>query len=238
MKLVVNKDSFKRFLDLLTLFGENQIKEGLLNIQKDKISSLVKSPTNTIGIGVSLKGKFEDIGEIGIDDLALFENSLNIQSKDDVSFEVKDNKIIISSGKIKSSLVLRKSDYIKNKPKEEDFKKHVDTASGNEFLLTKENISTLMEAFNLIKSDTVVITGNSKSVKFTFNRLDNEIETSIDLKKEIKEFRTTVSSTFLFLLNLIKEDLIVSIKKDVPAILINHKNSEIEVNYIVAPYGK
>ena len=238
MEVTINKSNLKRFLNLISLTGENQIREALFTIKKDTITSFIKSPAGTVGLSATLKGKFQEVGEIGIDDLVLFENALNIQDKEETILKITENKISISSGKTRASLLLRKPDYIKNKPKEEDFKKYITSASGNEFVLTNEDIDKVMKAYNLIKSEVVTVSSETgKSVKFLFSRLDNEIETEIDLQAEIKPFKTTVNSFLLYLLNLL-EIVTISIKKDTQIILLTYKEDKIEATYIVAPYGK
>jgi hypothetical protein len=239
MDLVINKNSIKRFLGIISLSGEHQIREALITIKKDSISCLVKSPTNTIGISAVLKGKFTDMEEIGIDDLSLFESSLGIQDKaDEVAIKIKENKLSISSNKTKASLILRKPDYIKNKPKEEDFNKYVTAGSGNEFTLLQEDISKIMKAYNLIKSDNInIFSDDGKSVKFRFGRMDNEIETEVDLKNDVTPFKTNVNSFILFILNFLGEATI-SINQDNPTIVITSKKDNLEVTYIVAISGK
>ena len=238
MDLVVNKNSIKRFLGIISLSGEHQIREALISIRKDSISSLVKSPTNTIGISAILKGKFTDLDEIGVDDLSLFESSLGIQDKDEVAIKIKENKLSITSNKTKASLILRKPDYIKNKPKEEDFKKYVASGSGNEFTLTEEEIDKIMKAYNLIKSDNInIYSEDGKSIKFRFGRMDNEIETEVDLKNDVTPFKTNVSSFILFILNFLGEATI-SIKQDCPTIIVTNKKDGLEVTYVIAISGK
>lgn len=238
MDLVINKNGLKRFLDVISLSGEHQIREALLTIKKDSISATVKSPTNTIGISAILKGKFMDLGEIGVDDLSLLESALGIQDKEEVAIKIKENKLSIVSGKTKASLILRKSDYIKNKPKEEDFNKYVATGAGNEFTLLEEEISKIMKAYNLIKSENInIYSEDGKSVKFRFSRMDNEIETEVDLKNEITPFKVNVNSYILFILNFLTQATI-SIKQDVPVIVITDEKDNLEVSYIVAISGK
>lgn len=238
MELTISKEKLKRFLDLLSLSGENQINESLIEIKKDSISSLTKSPTNNLGVSISLKGKFNEIGEIGIDDLSLLKNSLNIQDKDEIVLKIKENKIVISSGKTKASLLIRKSDYIKNKPKEEDFNKYITAASGNEMIITQEDIIKILKAYNLIKSETINMIGEEKSVKFVFNKMDNEIETEILLADKITPFKTTITPYLLFLISLIGEEVLISTKQDSPIILVSYKKDDFEVKYVLSSYGK
>lgn len=238
IELVFNKNNIKRFLDLISLSGENQITEALLHFNKDCVSTLVKSPTNSIGLSANLKGNFGEIGEIGIDDLSLLKNILNLQDKEEITLKIKANKLSIASIKTKASLLLRDSDFIKNKPKEEDFNKYVSSASGNEFSINEEDIERITKAYNLIKSENInIISDNGKDVKFIFNKLDNSIETEIDLEKEIQPFKVIVSSYFLNILNFLKEASI-SVNNGNPVVLLNHKEENIEINYIVQILGK
>jgi len=238
MELTVIKNDLKRFLNLISLSGENQIREALFDIKKDSISTYVKSPTGNIGLYASLKGEFIDFGETGIDDLELLSNITNIQDKEDITLKLKDNKLSIASTKTKASLILRSKEFIKNTPKKDDIEKYTSLSSGNEFNISKDDLDRILETYGLIKSETLKISSdNPKSVKFLFTRLDNEIETVLDVKKEIKPFKTTVNSYLLFLLKFLGEATL-SIKQDVPAILIKHKKDRIETNYIFAPYGK
>jgi hypothetical protein len=238
MDLIVNKEKIKKFLGIISLSGEHQIKEALLTVKKDALTCLVKSPTNTIGISAILKGKFTEMEEIGIDDLSLLSSALTLQDKDDVTIKIKDNKLSVASNKTKASLVLRKPDYIKNKPKEEDFKKYVSTGSGNEFTLVEEDIDKIMKAYNLIKSDNInIFSEDGKSIKFRFGRMDNEIETEIDLKNDVTPLKTNVNSFILFILNFLGEAT-VSIKQDCPTIIVTSKNDGLEVTYVIAISGK
>ena len=236
-ELCLNKIGIKRFLDIISLSGENQIKEALLDVKKDSISALVKSPTNTIGISASLSGIFNEFGKIGIDDLILFKNALNIQDKENVLLTITDNKINIASVKTKASLLLRNSEYIKNTPKEEDISKYISSVSGNEFIISEEDIDRINKVYNLIKSENINISSNGKTVKFIFNKLDNEIETEIDLKEKIEPFKIIVSSYILAIFNLLGE-VTFSTKKNANIVLLSYNKENLKVAYILATLGK
>lgn len=237
-ELIINKLGMKRFLDSISLSGENQIKEALITIKKDSISALVKSPTNTVALSAVLTGLFNELGEIGIDDLSLLKSALNIQDKEEVTIKIKDNKLNICSAKTKASLLLRGSDYIKNKAKEEDFNKYIESSKGNEFNLSSEEIDRINRVYSLIKSETVtIVSTNGNSVKFIFNKLDNEIETEIDLDSKIEPFKVIVNSYLLIILNFL-EEATISIKKESGILYILYKKPDLEIKYILSTIGK
>ena len=144
----------------------------------------------------------------------------------------------VSTASTKASLLLRDSEYIKNRPKEEDFNKYISSASGNEFNINEEDIGKIQKAYNLIKSENINISSdNGKSIKFIFNKLDNEIETEIDIDNKIQPFKIIVNAYILNILNFLGE-AVISIKKDSPIIYLTYKNDNLEVKYIIATLGK
>jgi len=238
MELIVKKADFKKFINLITLSGQHQNKEALFVVQKTGISTLIKSPTNAVGIRGILKGEYTEIGELGIDDLPLFMNSLDILADTTAKINVKLNKIGIASGKTKASLMLRKSDYIKNNVTDEAFKNLLAKATGNEFTFGSEEIASMLQAYNLIKSPAVKITGKDKTLTFSFSKNENTIDTDIELQKAITPFEVTVDSVLIALLCSINGKVTMSIKKDTPIILLQYDVPEMSITYLIAPLVK
>jgi hypothetical protein len=238
MDININKGLLGRYLELITLSGQHQNKEALFVVKKDKITTLIKSPSNAVGTKATIAGKFEDLGVLGIDDLALLKNSVDFIQQEEVKLNVNKNTIVISSGKTKASLMLRNADYIKNSVSEEQFKSHEEKASGNSFVLSSDNIANIVKAYNIIKAPSLKIIGKEKSVVFSFGRGDNTIETEVVLDKPIQPFTTTVDAIFIAILIPIYEPTTVSIKQDSPIISVKSKKDNIEVSYLIAPMVK
>ena len=238
MELIVNKVAFKKFVNLITLSGQHQNKEALFLVQKTGITTLLKSPTNAVGIKATLKGEYTEIGELGIDDLPLFMNSLDILAGDTAKIAVKQNKISIASGKTRASLMLRKSDYIKNNVTEEAFKQLLVKASGNEFTFGSEEIASVLQAYNLIKSPSVKLTGKDKTLTLSFSKNENIIDTDIPISKSVETFEATVDSFIISLLNSINGKVTMSAKQGTPILLLQYEVPEMTITYLIAPMVK
>ena len=238
MDLIVNKEQIKRFLQLVSLTGQNQNKEALFNITKDRIQTLVKSPTNAVGTKGVLTGSFIDIGDLGLDDLVLFNSSVGMIPEEDVKIKINQNKIVLSTKKSRASLMLRNAQYIQNSIKEESFQSHVEKATGNPFVLTAEQITQLTQTFNLVKSSTVKITGKDKTITFTFEKNENELETVLDVTDVVEPFTVKVDTFLISILAEINDRINISIKQDVPVILVNYDKKPFLLTYLIAPKVK
>jgi len=236
MDISINSHNLKRFLGLVSLSGEHQTKEALFNVKTDSITTLIKSPTNAIGVCGKLFGKFSDLGELGIDDLALFMNSVKIITQDVVKLDVKENKVILRANKSKTTLMLRKADYIKNIVSEPAFKKHSASASECDgFTIAKEVIPQINQTYGLIKSPTVIIKGKGKTITFIFEKNENQSEIDIPIVTEVQEFSTKLDAFFISLLVSIDDNVKLYMKQGVPAILVDYTNPDMSIQYIVAP---
>jgi len=236
MDVSIKSHNLKRFLELVSLSGEHQTKEALFNIKPDSITTYIKSPTNAIGIKGVLFGKFLDIGELGIDDLALFSNSVKMIAQDTVKLDVKENKIILQANKSKITLMLRKSDYIKNIVSEPAFNKHTKSASECEgFILSKESITQIIQTYGLIKSPAMTISGKGKTITFVFEKNENKSEIEIPIITTVQDFTIKVDAFLIGLLATITDNTQFYIKNGVPVILVDYTNPDMTVQYIVAP---
>jgi len=232
--LEINKAKMVRFIELIQLKGDIENKEALWKIDGSIISKTI-SPNNVVAVSGELKGSFAKM-ELGIDNLSILKNFLSPFSET-IKVDKKENKISITSkaDPIKISCILRKPEYITNMVTDDKFASVKTKAIGNEFELTKEQIQLLSNYYNSIHSDNICLNGTGKSISVSLKSEQNELDADFTLKQDLKEdFSVKLDKLLIDLLNIIGDNVIVSMKNNSP-IYIKYSKDDFDFEYLVAP---
>lgn len=234
--MVCNKKLLLRFLELIALKGDIENKETLLNISFGGIASIIGHPSKTVAIKGVLLGDFDDIGDVGIDDIPLFISLLKSFSGNEVTITKEKNKLILISEnkKLRASLILREPEYIINTLEGTKIDTLLEKTKGNVFTLSKDSIKSILSYVNAIGSDKIVLIGKDKELQVALENKENEILASFDIEQTVDGFTVKLMKQITSILNIVDGDIVLSMKDDSP-ISITIKDENMEVIYIVAP---
>lgn len=234
--MILNKTHILNFTELIKLKGEVESTEALLTITKSSITSIGKSSNNTLAFRGELKGEFEDIGEIGIDNLQFLKNAINSFNSATINVAKKENKLNITSddAKLKVAMILRSPQYITSKLEVKDYDKVYNQAKGNGFTLTKEQIKKISGYVTSLNPTEIIFEGKNNQLTFKLINNENKISDTFELDNEIKEFKVVLRKASIDILNFLSSDVILSIKQDCP-ILLRVEKENFWFEYIMAP---
>jgi len=236
-KFQVDKALFHKFVGLVTLRGELENKEMLLNVSTNNMVTYVVSASKILCVKGTLKGTFEDWGEVGIDNLTMFKNvvaSTNIASLD---VSKTENKIMLAGTKVKYSGVLRNPKYIVNTVAADKMQSLVDTADGNNFTLKSADIKEIIGYVSALSPTFLLFTCKNNKLTVNLVNQDNSIEVDFTLAN-VEDFQVKLSKAFVDLLQALSEfDVELSMKSDQPALL-RIKDKDLEFEYLYAPLKK
>lgn len=234
--MVVNKTNILNFTELIKLKGEVESVETLLTITPSSITTLGKSSNNTLAFRGELKGEFEEMGEIGIDNLQFLRNAINSFSSANINVAKKENKLNITSDdvKLKVAMILRSPQYITTKLELKEYEKVYNQAKGNDFTLTKEQIKKISGYVSSLNPTEIIFEGKDNQLTFKLINNENKISDTFELDNNIKEFKVTLRRASIDILNFLGSDVKMSISQDCP-ILFRVEEESFWFEYIMAP---
>lgn len=237
----ITKNSLKNFLELIEIKGDTYFKDAMLNISKNSIEVTAANDGSSMIVSGTIKGVFEDIGNIGIDSFLLLINSINEFSSEKIFFTKKDNKLLLKSpdNKLKISLVLKNPDYIINKFTNEQFNSILKKASGNEFTLSKETVTKIASYCKTLNTNVLYLKGSKKELTLEIdNKTGNSTTASssiiavFDLEHPLKEdFSIKLSNMFLDIFSSIGKEGEVSTRNNAP-LAIKSSGEDYSITYI------
>ena len=232
----INKTEFLRFLDLVLLSGDIENKEVILSFG-DSIVAKTVSPSNIVAVKGELAIKDSDIkGEIGINNIKFFSGLIKNLSGEVIEI-IKDNNILKCSDvdkKIQIEYILTLPEYITNSISEEKFSLLLKKIKNNKFTVSKDILKKIIYCVNSLKSDDLILKGKNKELVIETKNNDNKIIMSFEIKENVEEFTIKLSKILLNILNTINDEIIMVVEDKIP-ILINYKNSVINISYLLAP---
>lgn len=240
-KINFSKDVLSQFLSLISFSKNKDIQntETLLDIKKTSIQSLIVSGDRTLAVRGTLNGAFEDLGKVGVTELASFERFVNSMDSE-FTGEFQKNKLVLQSKNHKISVVLQNSEYIQNKLESEKFDNILSQVnSGFSFSLSKENINEIIERFDTLSSQDLIIEGASGTINLYIKdyKTESELCSKIECESLKKNtFLIKVSKNFISLLKGIDQDVTIKLGKTESrnAIGIFFKNNYYSIEYLLA----
>jgi len=234
-KIEFSRSSFHKFLVLATLQKNAENKELLAKFTDQEVTTLAHSPGKYVSFKGTLKGKFGDWGDIGIDDLIFLRNFIGSTTSDSIFLKKTENKLISDANDVKFTAVLRNPKYITNVfPQKvyDDFKK---TIERNEFKLKSESIKKIIANAGTIKDyQFISLSGSKNKFNITFDNLGNELNLSFDVDKDLEDFSIKVNNLFIDVISLISDyDLTIATTNDARCVSVGLKTNELEFEYFI-----
>jgi len=229
--MVINKKSLVSFLKLVSVKGELENKEALLNIGEKSIKVITISEGKHFGLIGSLDGKFEDIGKIGVDDISSLSNFLSKFKDEELTIEKVENKLEITSkkDKLKILFTLKSPEYIVNVIEEDKLQGVIKKSKGNEFVLKQNILKQIVDYYNSIKSkDLILEFKNGELLLLLKDEKENELISGFEIKEKLDNFSVKVSKQFLEILSTINNDVLLSIKDNCPIYFKYEKDCKLE----------
>lgn len=232
----VDSATLSKFLTLVNLSSEIEIKECILRGDADKLSVIAITPSKVVIVNGELKGDYSSIGTIGVDDLSLLKRMLTAFSGE-IDLVVTTNKLKLSNKKTKVELVLRNTQYILNEVDKTKFDGVYNKTLGNEFNLTLENVREFQKYYGVFGKE-LIISGENNNVTFDLVNGDNSLNLTLDIAETVAKFEVKLASLFMNLIGTIASGVKLSINDGVNAVLLTHSTDNFNINYIVAPLMK
>lgn len=237
--MVVKTDVFLKFVKMHSIGGDFANDELMLDISKDTIKILTVSNGKHVVVSGHLNGSFEDIGEIALDKVSNLISLISNFSAKEISISKKDNKLVLESAtdKTKSTFTLKNPEYVINKISETKVKELSDKALGNTFVLSKDILAKIVSIIASVKADDISLKLKGKLLTIEVDNGSQSIETSFDLKDEVKPVSIKLNKAIVEILKLFNEEVAISVNIDSP-ITFGIMNKDYNILYIVATLKK
>lgn len=233
----INAELFTEFFSLINMSGEEEIKECIAKGTETELSVYATSPNKTIIVKGVIKGNYSELGEMGVDSVALL-RKITSSCSGDLSVTKTTSKLKIASGKkVKADLALRNPQYVLNAVAPDKFDVLETKASGNIFTITKDMLTELSKFYGLIGKE-LNISGEGNVITFAMETDENSVEVNFDIAETVKKFDVRMSALLMKVLPLIKTTATASINDKATVISIKINNAGYEFTYLVAPMVK
>jgi hypothetical protein len=193
-----NLEDFKVFLSLMNFDKQVENPTLLLNVSPTELKTLTKDKNTILLTRVRMSGTFEDLGELGIDNLPLVTKFCNSVDLENYSLQRKDNHLIIKSGKATLKAVLRNAKYIDNTLTDEKFDEIKARCGNDTFEITEDQLNELARYSGTISYGDFILTGSKTGLDFDFTAGDNTLAVKLDVPTT--EFTNKFSSLLIDLL--------------------------------------
>lgn len=205
-KFTVKKEIFTRLLKLCEL---SLNKELSLTINPDNILGSVHFNKN-VTINASIPGKYEAVGEIGIDSLPPMIKLLNADTSADITLTPHENVLTSEYSNVEYSVALRAPQYIVNKPDEKKVAALMESLKGcPNFTLTPTDIAQVLTYQQSIGPKSVVVSGKDTKVTLLLKTAKEQCKLTYSLRDTVDTFKVPFSELFFKVLDALKESTLV-----------------------------
>lgn len=229
-------NNFYKFIELVALDGKIKNNDAIFNIQPDSIKTAVNSEGNEVVTRATLKGKFTDMGEIGIGDLEVLKKLLK-NFPEELDFKRRTNKIYFTCPSLKASCVLINPDYVKQERIAIGFDKAVNAVIDGSIAYSLESdiLKNIVSYYKTIHSESIIFKSTEDKISIEVGSNRHEIISDISLPDKINEFALKFGKALVELFDNIKSESVkVYMKDSSPAyFIIETKNTKVE--YLVYP---
>ena len=230
--MLVNRVDLLKFLELLNVTGEVEVKEAVIIGDSKSLKVLASTLSKVLILNGEWYGDFSDIGTIGIDDISLFKKIVSTMKNKEILIVKKDNKLVISeSDRITASLILRNTEYILTNISEEIFTRVSNKALGNEFELAVDSIKEILSYYTLASAN-LELNCKDSVLSTKFAKSENEIQLNFKLSNTVEDFSVKLNNTFIDCLSLANDKVMLSTKNSAP-IFVKIESDICKFNYVI-----
>jgi len=240
LSFTINKSKWTRFLSMVELSGDIQVKEVILDFTTTEVKVLAVTQNKTIAMRGILKGDFKLTGQVGIDDLQLFRASISSMPDAEITFVVKNNKIVLGSDteKVKISTVMRAIEYVQTALPEDKFNTHAKKGQGNSFNLEHFQVSKILGYLSTLVSPSLGLEGEGSTITLSIENNQNEIVADFDIKETVSKFKVKLAKFFGIVLKIVGKGVEISVTKNDAPVYIKIEEDGIVIEYIMAPISQ
>jgi hypothetical protein len=222
----------KKLLGLVSFPGERQLAEDKAVINKNII--LAKSPDGTIAIKVALKEE-------------LFDKTIGINVKKTLDYinlfkeyeiKIKDNRLIISKGKKKISILLTEPALVKSVIEESKFNALKENLKGGtEYIINVDSLKEILSKYFALGEPIVKCNFEDKELDLEIgnNNTDN-IKDKFEIEGKGKVSNIKLGQAFLDGLSVLEGEVNLKTKENMP-ILITQETKEYSIELLIAQIG-
>ncbi|KKL86048.1 hypothetical protein LCGC14_1948600 [marine sediment metagenome] len=213
--LVKTKD-FASFLKVLNLKGKYENTNALITFKKEGLEVLTVCPdTEVIALRGFLKIPYDgDECVVGLDNIGLLRTCVG-NFEEEFNLTKTDNKLILSDKKLKISCILRNPAYVTTKLDNDKFKKVYSSLSEHSITLDISQIKKLINYFNTIGSNSIILTNKNNKLGIKSEKSENELSATIDTKV-IEKFEIKLPKVFVDVLSIVDDDIILKLSDGKP----------------------
>ena len=205
----IDKNVFQSFLEAILLKGEHQNKECILSVNKEGLGAILLSADGTTAIKANLNVSLDKVNEEwGVDNLPLLVEVVKTFKEGEVSVVKNKNKLVVSQGKQKATLILRDTEYIKNGIEEAKLNT-LKTKEAVGFDLELPLIKEISSFLNSFKSKALRMEGEGSEFNIYIESNENSFEKSYDIGEGnvLPKFVVLVGSPFVDIINSVKSKI-------------------------------
>jgi len=212
--MVIDRNKLSKFLKVLGLKKNIENKEAIFNIGNNSLKAIICHCSKIVALRGNLKGEFDNIGDIGIDDVQFLTKCVK-SFQGNINLSKKDNKLILKDDKLTISCILRNPTYIKNSLDNNKFDEILNSNTSNPIKLTENQIKELITYYNTVGSYDIILTNKNGKLAIISEKNENELIGIIDVDV-LSKFKVKLSNVFMDILSLIDDDIEIKLGNDTP----------------------
>ena len=210
----VKKDVFSRYLDLVSLKGESNSREAVLNSSKDENSILLVTSNKIVALRGVYKGDLGDLGVVGLDNIKLISDFIKRISTETVMLEVKSNKLIVrpKDGSSVLKAMLRSPEYILNTVTSDKFDGLVSKVGEDKLVIKGEDITNIINYFSIIANSRITLKKVGNDLQCRVGDEQNDIGVKIAVEGACSDFTIELPNLWVDMLSVIgNNDLVIGV---------------------------
>lgn len=219
-------------VDFLKKIRMEEIEECLLKFEEDglRVSAMSEANTN-MSKGLLKKESFEnyeEIGNLGINDLKKFTNTLKRLGKE-FDLTIEGNLLTMKNNKKEVNYELADEKYIKT------FDRDINPEMTTEFTLNSNDIKEFLEDIKTTQEIEILLETVNGGIILS-NQGKYRFKHKIDAQGAIEGERVTFAQPFINVFNELKDgELTIKVKTDYP-LLIRNETENYNIQFMIAPF--
>lgn len=238
--MTLNKNLLARFLDLVSLKGDAEIKEINFDITKDSLNVNANNLIKTCMVRAKLNNDFTDLVKLksfGLLDINLLKKLICTIKDDNIDISYDKNKLIITQPRLTAKLSIVDRVYISTQTPDNKFDEILQTIDNQAFTIDAEGIKDILINYYCVFNEDLVLISNKNNISINLAKNENEIILNLNEYvsiNKVKDFKVKFGKVLVDVLSTIKNTIDIRVDTDKP-IYIKYTEDNIIAEYLVAP---
>ena len=230
-----------RFLEVVGMVDEAEVKECVLNFTQDRkiLLETITAQENVAVKGVYVyddKNEETVIGKVGLDNLPTLKKYLESFNTETVDITKKDNYLVLSAPKKKVKVQLRSIEYIPT-TEGEKVDKLIALSKKNLVTLRSTVLDKLLGNSTLLNTGEFKLTGKGKKLNYSAKSWAEDVLEETLEAEGLDGVEVNLSKYFLNAVANIKDDVQIGINPKAP-IYVGYEKDNVKVEFAIAPIIK